>query len=231
MSIYMSNKKNSLFNKKISHLKKNDYIPSIIIDAGAFKGRWTEKMLKIYPDSKYYLFEAINYQELSKYDNDPNVTVKNVILNDKIETVDWYEERNSGDSFYREKTKYFQNTKPTKKTTIDLDTLIDKDNIIKDDNNIFVKIDCQGAEIPILKGAEKILNRTDFIILEMPLFGQYNEGVPSFLEHIQFMESINFIPFDVVDKHYINNYNMQIDMMFINKSHRFNKIVQEKLLI
>ena len=215
----------------ILNLKNLGYEPDCILDIGAFLGNWTENIRKIYPGSKYYLFEAINYQELSKYDNDPNITVKNVILNDKIETVDWYEERNSGDSFYKEKTKYFQNTKPITKTTIDLDTLIDKDNIIKDDNNIFVKIDCQGAEIPILKGAKKILNRTDFIILEMPLFGKYNEGVPSFLEHIQFMESINFIPFDVVDKHYINNYNMQIDMMFINKNHRFNKIVQEKLLI
>ena len=34
----------------------------------------------------------------------------------------------------------------------------------------------------------------------MPLFGQYNEGVPNFLEHIKFMDSIGFITFDIVDK-------------------------------
>ena len=113
--------------------------------------------------------------------------------------------------------------------TIDLNTIICNDNILQNDN-IFIKIDCQGAELPILKGATSILNKTDFILLEIPLFGQYNEGVPTFLEHITFMNSINFIPYDIVDNHYINNYNMQIDMLFINKNHHFNIDVQKILL-
>ena len=97
------------------------------------------------------------------------------------------------------------------------------------DKNIFIKIDCQGAEIPILKGSKTILNKTDFILLEMPLFGKYNEGIPNFLEHIQFMDSIGFCPFDIIDNHYINNFNMQIDMLFINKLHKLNNVVQQKL--
>ena len=63
----------------------------------------------------------------------------------------------------------------------------------------------------------------------MPLFGKYNEGVPNFLEHIQFMDSIGFCSFDIIDNHYIHNFNMQIDMLFINKNHKLNKVVQEKL--
>ena len=43
------------------------------------------------------------------------------------------------------------------------------------------------------------------------------------------MNSIGFIPFDIVDKHYIYNFNMQIDMLFINKNHKFNNIVQTNL--
>jgi hypothetical protein len=73
------------------------------------------------------------------------------------------------------------------------------------------------------------LKKTDFIILEIPLFGQYNEGVPTFLEHIQFMNDIGFIPYDVLEHHYINGFNMQIDMMFINTNHRFNEIIQTML--
>lgn len=103
-------------------------------------------------------------------------------------------------------------------------------NILQDSNNILIKIDCQGAEIPILKGATNILNKTDFIILELPLFGQYNEGVPTFLEHITYMDSIGFTPYDILDNHYINGFNMQIDILFINKSHNFNTIVNELLL-
>ena len=44
------------------------------------------------------------------------------------------------------------------------------------------------------------------------------------------MDSINFIPYDIVDNHYKNGFNMQIDMLFINKNHRFNGDVQQLLL-
>ena len=81
-----------------------------------------------------------------------------------------------------------------------------------------------------VKGSTDILNKTDFIILEIPLFGRYNENVPTFLEQINFMDSIGFIPYDIIDNHYINNFNLQIDMLFINKNHQFNIIVNEKLL-
>ena len=74
------------------------------------------------------------------------------------------------------------------------------------------------------------MDKTDFIILEIPLFGQYNEGVPNFLEHIAFMNTIGFVIYDIVDNHYINNFNMQVDVAFINKNHKFNSIVNELLL-
>ena len=74
------------------------------------------------------------------------------------------------------------------------------------------------------------MERTDFIILEIPLFGQYNEGVPDFLEHISFMNTIGFVTYDIIDNHYINGFNMQVDVLFINKNHKFNNIVNELLL-
>jgi len=64
----------------------------------------------------------------------------------------------------------------------------------------------------------------------MPLFGQYNEGVPSFLEHVDFMNKIGFVSFDILENHYINGFNMQVDMLFINKNHPFNTIVNQLLL-
>ena len=215
--------------KHFQNLKNMGYYPDAILDIGAHHGIWTINMASIYPNSKYYLFEGINYEELNRFRNHPSIYVSNELLNDKKEEVDWYEERNTGDSFFKEKTKYFTETKPIKRTTIDLNSIIERDNILKDKTNIFIKIDCQGAEIPILKGSDTILSKTDFIVIEMPLFGQYNEGVPNFLEHIQFMNNIGFIPFDIVDNHYTNNFNMQIDMLFINKNHNMNNIVQEKL--
>lgn len=216
---------------KLRKLKTNHcYSPDIVLDIGAHHGNWTKSMMTIYPDSKYYLFEGIDYKELNRYEKNNNVFIyKNILLNDKEVEVDWYQEKNTGDSFFKELTHYFKKTKPIKRKTITLDTIINRDNILKNDKNIFIKIDCQGAEVPILRGSKTILDKTDFILLEMPLFGKYNEGVPNFLEHIQFMDSIGFCSFDIIDNHYINNFNIQIDMLFINKNHELNKVVQEKI--
>jgi FkbM family methyltransferase len=215
---------------KLSLLKEKGYSPDTILDIGAHHGHWTYAMKQIYSNSKYYLFEPIDYIELNQYNHDNMVKVYNALLFDKIEEVDWYEMKNTGDSIFRENTRHFVNCNTYKRMTIDLDTHILQNNILEDAKNILIKIDCQGAEIPILKGSTSILNRTDFIILEMPLFGQYNKGVPTFLQHIQFMDSIGFCSYDIIDNHYINGFNMQVDMLFINKNHEFNNKVNNLLL-
>ena len=214
---------------KICILKQKGYFPDTILDIGAHHGNWTNSMKQIYNNSKYYLFEAIDYSELNKFKNDDNVKVCNILLNDKIEKVNWYQMKNTGDSIFKEKTIHFNSCEIIKRETIDLDSYILQSNILQESKNILIKIDCQGAEIPILKSSTSILQKTDFIILEIPLFGQYNEGVPSFLEHIAFMNTIGFITYDIIDNHYINNFNMQVDVLFINKNHNFNIIVNELL--
>jgi len=215
---------------KINIIKQKGYYPDTILDIGAHHGNWTNSMKQIYGDSKFYLFEPIDYSELNKYRGCKNINVYNVVLNDKIENIPWYQMKNTGDSMFREKTHHFQNCEILLKETIDLNTHILKNNLFQESKNILIKIDCQGAEIPILKGAMSILEKTDFIILEIPLFGQYNEGVPTFLEHITFMDSIGFNTYDILENHYINNFNMQIDVLFINKNHKFNTTVNALLL-
>jgi FkbM family methyltransferase len=215
---------------KLLLLKNKGYYPDTILDIGAHHGNWTNCMKTIYNNCNYYLFEGIDYNELNQFTNIDNVKVYNVLLNDKKEEVNWYQMKNTGDSIFREKTMYFADCEIIKRETIDLNTHILQNNILQESKNILIKIDCQGAEIPILKGADSILEKTDFIILEIPLFGQYNEGVPNFLEHIAFMDKIGFVAYDIIDNHYINGFNMQIDILFINKNHKFNNIVNELLL-
>jgi FkbM family methyltransferase len=216
--------------EKLNNLRHKGYIPDTILDIGAYHGNWTISMKNIFYESKFYLFEAIDYPELNRFKMFNDFKVYNVLLKDKIEEVNWYQMKNTGDSIFKEKSKHFNNCDIIKRETIDLNTHIIKHNILQDSKNIFIKIDCQGAEIPILKGATSILEKTDFILLEIPLFGQYNEGVPTFLDHISFMNDIGFITYDIIENHYINGFNMQVDILFINKNHKFNNIVNELLL-
>jgi hypothetical protein len=210
---------------RLSVLKQKGYYPDMILDIGAYHGTWTVEMKKIYPGSTYHLFEAIDYQELKVMNN-----VHNVLLNDNAREVDWYQMKNTGDSMFKETTYHFANCPAIKRSSIDLDTYCKQNNIAQSARNIFIKIDCQGAEIPILKGALRILEKTDFVVMEIPLFGKYNEGVQNFLEHISFMDNIGFTPYDIVDNHYINGFNVQVDFLFINKKHEFNDNVNHSLL-
>ena len=214
---------------RLQTLKDKGYSPKVIFDIGAHKGTWTDQCLNIYKDADYHLFEAIEYSELDKFREVQNVHVtKGVILNDTITDVDWFEMRNTGDSMFREKTRFFENPNVIRRTTTTLDAVL-KDSEVA--GSVFIKIDCQGAEIPILKGATKLLEATDFVLIEMPFFGQYNAGVPTFLEHVQFMDSIGFIPYDILERHTMKEFLMQVDILFIRKTHPLNKTVQHEMLV
>ena len=205
-------------------LKNLGFKPINILDIGAHHGNWTKEIYNLFPTSKYILIEPIEYPELKQFNHVPTISVKNVILNDEEKMVDWYEMRNTGDSMFKERTHHFSNCVPSKKQSTTLDILFNT-NIIVD----LIKIDVQGAEINVLKGGLNLIKNTSFIILEMPFMGQYNENTPNFLEHIKFMDENGFVPYDIIDSHRSDYLLFQVDMCFINKNHKLNGIMQEKI--
>lgn len=223
----------SMFDNLRWRLRDNGYKPQFILDVGAEKGNWTREMRYIYNDVEYHLFEPIEYPEQRDFKVEDKVHVHNILLNDCITTVDWYEKRNTGDSMFKEITHHFNDCEVKKMQTTTLNDFLGALSLegVNRFQNIFLKIDSQGAEIPIMKGASKLYDKIDFVLMEIPFFGRYNAGVPTFLEHIQFMDSIGFIPYDSVQIHPINNFVLQTDIVFINKNHAFNRLVQYRLLI
>lgn len=147
------------------------------------------------------MFEPIEYEELKRFEQHDKVNVFHQVLSDKKTVVDWYEMKNTGDSIFKENTFHFENCIPLKKETTTLDILFPEEEAKFD----LIKIDTQGAEIPILKGGRKLIQKASFIMLELPFLGQYNKGVPNFLESIQYMDSVGFVPFDIVDLHRASN--------------------------
>ena len=222
---------NTLLFKKLNSLKSKGYNPDLIFDIGAHKGTWTAETIKIFPDSQYYLFEANNYDELNKLSDNKNIKVfSNILLNSDNVEVPWFNNSSTGDSIFKEKTHFYTSVEPLIRKSVKLDNVLNNEKHLNNVNHIFMKIDCQGAEIPILKGAQEIILKVDFVLLEIPFFGKYNEGIPSFLEHIQYMDSIGFIPYDLIEEHVINSFSVQIDILFIKKTHELNTLVQTTLL-
>ena len=86
-----------------------------------------------------------------------------------------------------------------------------------------IKMDVQGSELDIIKGALPIVKNTDFLLLELQL-AEYNKGAPRIEEVISFLKNINFAFIDIFDLIYVNNCLVQIDGFFINISKNNFKI-------
>ena len=205
----------------LKKLKSFGFEPINILDIGANKGKWSLLVKKkVFPLANYTLIEAIDYDELSSINNFSNMTSMIVLLDEKVGKVIWNEMRNTGDSIYKENTSYFDDCKKIERDTTTLD-------IAFQDKKYFdlIKIDCQGAEIPILKGGKNTILNTSVIILEMPFMGEYNIGVPNFFEHIKYMDEIGYQVYDIIEMHRAEDILIQIDIIFLKKGHIFEKKV------
>ena len=206
----------------LQKLKSFGFEPKNILDIGANKGKWSlEIKKKVFPKAEYTLIEAIDYEELDKLsDKHDNINYKNILLDEIEHFVTWYEKRNTGDSLFKENTGYFDDCKEIKRSATTLDLVFNKNEVFE-----LIKIDCQGAEIPILKGGNRLIQKSSVIILEVPFMGEYNIGAPNFYEHINYMENIGYRVFDIVELHRVDNILIQIDIIFIKQGHDFeNKV-------
>ena len=113
------------------------------------------------PLEELYLREKKNYQMALLHSVD-NLEVK-YYVNDFLF---------GGNSMFREiNHDVFPNENYIRLKTITLDTLVEKHDLPYPD---FIKIDCQGSEYHILKGASKVLDRCKYLIVELQET-QYNE--------------------------------------------------------
>ncbi len=81
-----------------------------------------------------------------------------------------------------------------------------------------IKVDVDGNELDVLAGATGILQQTEYVIVEVTLFGQM-------YDIIHFMKSQGFAAYDIVDLGYrlLDGALWQIDMAFVKESGLFRK--------
>ncbi len=97
----------------------------------------------------------------------------------------------TGSSVFEESSPYAR--KRIKKKLQTLDNLLEKHQGFQQID--FLKLDVQGYELEVLKGASSILKRAEFVLLETS-FIPINKGCPLILEVMIFMDTMGFRPFD-----------------------------------
>ena len=78
-----------------------------------------------------------------------------------------------------------------------------------------LKVDVQGAELDVLRGAETVLTETELVILEVVLF-DFFEGGSRFAEIVAYMAEHGFAAYDLMDPAYrpLDGAMSQIDIAF-----------------
>lgn len=173
------------------YLKKmsEDVHPTVIYDIGACVLHWTKKAKEAWPSSQYYLFDAAEAVEtfLEKSGHPYHL---GVLTDENEKKIEFYEdsENPGGNSYYLETTGAFNESHKSVRTGYTLDSIVLHNGWPMPD---LIKIDVQGAELDILKGAKRCLDKCKDVILEAQHVN-YNEGAPKVAEVIQYMESIGF---------------------------------------
>ena len=136
---------------------------STFIDVGSHKGEVLSKALKIAPKGKHYAFEPIPqiHKKLDKRYGQ-YCDVKNIGLSDHFgETSFNHVVSNPAYSGIKQRT--YPKKEKIEEITIQVDTL---DNQLFDQERIdMIKIDVEGGELDVLKGAIKILNKFHPVIV------------------------------------------------------------------
>lgn len=173
----------------INYLENMSAKPNVIYDIGACVLHWERHAKRIWPNSDIYLFEA-NKDIKKLYDRHNKKYHLGVLTDIDNKVVSFYKDPMNlgGNSYYKENTPYYNESHVVTEIGLTLDTIVKQNNWPLPD---LIKLDVQGAEVDILKGATICLSTCKDVILEAQT-EDYNIGAPKQAAVIDFMKSIGF---------------------------------------
>ena len=171
----------------LQQLKRAGVEPKVIYDIGANLLFWTNEAKRLWPNAQYILFDALKSVEFLFTDYYYHIGVLSDVDGKQVK---FYQDdiNTGGSSYYREVGNYFPPDRFVTLTTNTLDTVVEQYGFPPPD---LVKIDVQGSEIDILKGAVKTLRNAKDLIVELQ-HECYNEGAPLAAESVPFIESMGW---------------------------------------
>jgi FkbM family methyltransferase len=180
----------------VEYLKSLPITPTVIYDIGACVLHWTNEAKRIWPDAEYVVFEAMPECEFLYKENKLQYHI-GVLSDTTGKTVEFYQNtyHPGGNSYYKENVEvnpeaeqYFNETHKRSYNTVTLDAVVNLKKMPRPD---LIKMDVQGAELDVLKGAQETLKECDHVILELQSV-EYNKGAPLKDTVIKYMNNIGF---------------------------------------
>jgi len=176
------------------NLRSNGFHPKSILDIGAFRGDWSRLARRIYPQAAIYMLDANPElaQPLDAAVRELGRAEMHIALlgAQPADSRQFYLIR-SGSSVLPENTSMPRSVVHLPMTT--LDCMLAQYSVMQP---CLLKVDVQGFELEVLRGAEKLLPNVEVVILEVSLL-EYNQGSPLWSEVVAFMRARGFVVYDI----------------------------------
>lgn len=214
------NDKNDLLLNFYNTIKQLGFNPKHIVDIGANHGTWTREALQHFPDAYYTLLEPQSWLKDSMLD-----------LLEKNDKINFYPvgagEKNGSFNFTivdRDDSCSFRYTKEEaeregfKQIEIPVvalnDLLLDSELPTPD----IIKIDAEGLDIEVLKGASNYFGKTEVFMVEAGVVNKVFSN--SFLKLINFMDENNYRLFEITDlnRPFTPNVLWLVELVFVKKN-------------
>ena len=169
--------------------------PKVVYDIGACVLHWTREATNVWP-AHYIAFDAMD-EAKAVYEKFGVDHYMGLLSDQDHKELKFYKnvESPGGNSYYKENTKYsvdadklFGDFNAVTLKAMTLDTVVAWRGFPPPD---LIKIDVQGAELDVLKGATKALQSAKDVIVELQTV-EYNTGAPRDEEVIQYLATLGF---------------------------------------
>jgi FkbM family methyltransferase len=192
----------------------------VILDVGGGTASTATIFHASFPNNRIYVFEPIKANfETIKIQTKPNWQLINKAVGSEITTsfinVSSYITASSLLELNPHTDGYDDYLQLKEKERIDVTTL---DSEVKQGTPILIlKMDVQGFELEVLKGATKTLENTHVIVIEINNHDGY-KGSPSYFDIDEYLRAKNFELFDMLCSNRIKNKLQDWDAIYVNKN-------------
>ena len=179
-------------------IKNLGFNPQHIVDVGANRGTWTRNAFQYFPDAYFSMFEPQAYLSGSFTDLLKNPKIKfyakgagpcsgimDLTTSDRDDSFSF--------SFTKEQAQSRGRTQ-VKAPVVALDEFLPTQDLPAPD---FVKIDAEGWDLEVLKGAEKTISNAQVVLLEAAVMSK--SFTNSVAKTTQAMSDRGFCVFDITD--------------------------------
>lgn len=193
-----------------------------LIDVGAYKGEFTDNSLsnvkKIECVDMYEPQDSSFADLKNKFSNNKNINIYNLAIGNENIQKEFYYFENEG--YKSSLLKSYENGVKTSIVEIKtLDSIYTKENMYLDKYDYFLKLDTQGNDLSVLKGAKNFIKNSQPIIFCELIYVPLYENQSYANEIINYMMENDYVLVRLEDVHEtVNGFIAYADGLFVHKS-------------